>query len=545
MLTATDLFCGAGGSSSGLVAAGIDVKMAANHWKLAIETHSTNHPHTEHDCADLRETHPSLYPKTDILWASPECTNHSLAKGKKRKALHQLDLWGEHKIDPAEERSRATMREVVEFSEYHRYQFIIVENVVDIRYWAHYDAWIQEMHGLGYDHKALYLNAMFFGVPQSRDRIYIVFWRKGNRAPDLDFRPLAECPEHGLCNAIQVYKKHDYPWGRYGSRRQYVYRCPTCGMEVKPQHTPAYVAIDWSVPSERIGDRDKPLKEKTTKRILEGLKKFVTPIVVQTSYGSAHDPTSITDPMPSQTTRQSAALVQPFLASYYGSAQTTSTQEPVPTITTLDRHALVTPFMLAYANQLTPPRSVDDPMFTISTENFPGVVTPFVALMKNNSGSRSVDQSLATIVASAEHHALITPFIAHLRNHGAATGMDVSIGTITASAFHHALVQPFMVNYNNQESSLRSLEDAMPTIATQRTPRLIEPGDFDFSPEVMLPECGFRMLQPHELKRAMSFPDSYIILGNKREQVRQIGNAVCCNVAAWIAQRCVESLGKG
>src|SRR5690606_2495931 len=117
-------------------------KYAANHWRLAIETHATNHPTTEHDCADLRAIHAVNVPASDIAWFSPECTNHSLAKGRKRKNLHQLDLWGEQKIDPAEERSRATMREVVEFSAYHRYKIVIVENVVDIRYWAHYDAWL-------------------------------------------------------------------------------------------------------------------------------------------------------------------------------------------------------------------------------------------------------------------------------------------------------------------------------------------------------------------------------------------------------------------
>lgn len=60
--------------------------------------------------------------------------------------------------------------------------------------------------------------------------------------------------------------------------------------------------------------------------------------------------------------------------------------------------------------------------------------------------------------------------------------------------------------------------------------------------EDVLPDCGFRMLEPRELKLGMSFPDEYIILGNKRDQVRQIGNAVCCNVAQAIAERVVESL---
>ena len=124
-LTLTDLFCGAGGSSTGAVKGGARVVMAANHWQLAIETHQTNHPATNHDLADLMVTHPSRYQRTDILWISPECTNHSIAKGRKRKNLGQLDLWGNDRVDPAEERSRATMREVIEFTTYHRYEIVI------------------------------------------------------------------------------------------------------------------------------------------------------------------------------------------------------------------------------------------------------------------------------------------------------------------------------------------------------------------------------------------------------------------------------------
>jgi hypothetical protein len=74
MLTITDLFCGAGGSSSGAIQVpGVTVRMAANHWKLAVETHNRNHPDADHDCADISQVDPRRYPATDILWASPEC----------------------------------------------------------------------------------------------------------------------------------------------------------------------------------------------------------------------------------------------------------------------------------------------------------------------------------------------------------------------------------------------------------------------------------------------------------------------------------------
>ncbi|HEX3649759.1 MAG TPA: DNA cytosine methyltransferase, partial [Pseudonocardiaceae bacterium] len=41
-LTFTDIFCGAGGSSIGLTAAGFELRLAANHWARAIETHAAN-----------------------------------------------------------------------------------------------------------------------------------------------------------------------------------------------------------------------------------------------------------------------------------------------------------------------------------------------------------------------------------------------------------------------------------------------------------------------------------------------------------------------
>jgi DNA (cytosine-5)-methyltransferase 1 len=84
-VTVTDQFCGAGGSSLGASLAGAEIKLAINHWKLAVETHNTNFPNTDHDCTDISAVDPRRYPATDIMITAPECTNHSLAKGKIRK----------------------------------------------------------------------------------------------------------------------------------------------------------------------------------------------------------------------------------------------------------------------------------------------------------------------------------------------------------------------------------------------------------------------------------------------------------------------------
>jgi hypothetical protein len=90
-ISITDLFCGSGGSSEGMAqVSGVEIKHAANHWQLALETHAKNHPGTEHFYCDIQETHPSVFRKTTGLWASPSCTNHTVAKGRKRKGIDQL-----------------------------------------------------------------------------------------------------------------------------------------------------------------------------------------------------------------------------------------------------------------------------------------------------------------------------------------------------------------------------------------------------------------------------------------------------------------------
>jgi site-specific DNA-cytosine methylase len=198
-LTATDMFCGAGGSSTGaLEVPGVTIKTAMNHWARAIETHNANHPETDHVCADIQITDPRYIATSDILWASPECTNHSVAKGKKR-VTNQHDLFGDSIADEAADRSRATMWDVPRFAEWHKYKLIITENVVDAAKWVMFDAWLMAMSALGYEHHIVYMNSMHaqlggLPAPQSRDRMYVMFWLKGNRRPNFDLlMPLAHC----------------------------------------------------------------------------------------------------------------------------------------------------------------------------------------------------------------------------------------------------------------------------------------------------------------------------------------------------------------
>jgi len=81
---AVDLFAGAGGFSTGAVAAGCTVAWAANHWPTAVQWHTANHPGTAHACQDLQQADFRDAPPHDILLASPACQGHSPARGKER-----------------------------------------------------------------------------------------------------------------------------------------------------------------------------------------------------------------------------------------------------------------------------------------------------------------------------------------------------------------------------------------------------------------------------------------------------------------------------
>lgn len=347
-LTATDLFCGAGGSGLGAHAAGFDLVIAANHWAKAIETHAANFPSTEHDCADISQVNPRRYPTTDVLWASPECTNHSQAKGKSR-SLQQPDIFGETLPDEAAERSRATMWDVPRFAEHHAYRAIVVENVVEAAKWVQFPAWIYAMELLGYEHQLVFLNSMHAPAidapraPQSRDRLYVVFNRKGSVKPDVEPRPIAHCEPCGQdVHAVQWFKKPER-WGRY--RAQYLYRCPRqeCRHSVvEPYALPAASAIDWTMPGSRIGDRAKPLSSKTILRIEAGLKKYGSSMVVPSggTWNETAQPASW--PMRTRTARESDALVVPVEGRE--GKQARSASEPMRTMTARAETALVVPY---------------------------------------------------------------------------------------------------------------------------------------------------------------------------------------------------------
>lgn len=334
--TVTDLFCGAGGSSLGAVAAGMELRLAMNHWQTAIDVHQGHFPDAAHDCADISQADPRRYERTDILLASPECTNHSQARGVSRKR-QQPSFWDAP--EPSAERSRATMWDVPRFAEQMRYDAIVVENVVEATKWIGWRGWCVTMEDLGYTRTVLSLNSMHFGVPQSRDRIYVVFARRGLHV-ELEPEHRAICTRCVAVTPCRQAWKNGRTVGRY--RQQWFWACTACGTTVEPAWTPAASIIDWALPTPKIGDRAKPLAPNTRDRIAAGLARYgwAQPIITAGA-GNTYETTpgnrarSLSDPLPVQQTTLTHALAAPeaFLVQTAHGSRLADLAEPHPTVT--------------------------------------------------------------------------------------------------------------------------------------------------------------------------------------------------------------------
>ncbi|MFI5960465.1 DNA cytosine methyltransferase [Cryptosporangium sp. NPDC051539] len=548
-VTFTDIFCGAGGSSIGLTAAGLELKLAANHWPRAIETHAANFTDAEHLCADVNNYDMRRLPRTDVLWASPICTEMSPAGGRpgrrkagKAPAKGQLDLLEFGPIARAGfERTRATFHDVIRATEVHRYQAVIVENVVDVVWkWELFDWWVEGMCKLGYRVQFVSVSSAHIGgegnphAPQWRDRLYLVFTRTGIPLPDVTPRPLARCP---VCEtdvyAVQAWRNlRKRKVGKY--RQQYDYKCPNQACRhavVEPYVLPAAAAIDWTDLGTRIGDRARPLAAATVKRIAAGLELFATePSMVTVDHGELAADGRIypafARPLPTRTVRigDGVAIPPALLTPCGGNWNTTATTSAEPMRTRM-------------ANE----------------KGFEGLaVTPaaWLTVMRNHSSAEPLDAPMSTITTSGHHHYLTVapaggaapapdPAAFYVKNYGGhaepkhmvkRTGSE-PLGVIT-SQDHHALVVPY------RKDSAKTTGQPLHTLATRESAALVRPA-------VAVEDCSFRMLQPREHLRGQRFPDTYLVTGNQGEQTMQAGNAVSSNVAQWLGSRVADVLGGG
>lgn len=162
MIRTFDMFCGAGGSSAGAAIAGASVVGGIDAWALAAAVFSDNFPHAKVFQARVEEFEPRSIldgiGRIDLLLASPECTNHSCARGAR----------------PREETSRATALQVVRYARVLEPRWIIIENVVSMRSWLRYPELLQTLRGEGYRIAEHVLDAADHGVPQRRKRLFLL-----------------------------------------------------------------------------------------------------------------------------------------------------------------------------------------------------------------------------------------------------------------------------------------------------------------------------------------------------------------------------------
>jgi DNA (cytosine-5)-methyltransferase 1 len=386
---AADLFCGAGGTSMGMGRAARDLGLqldllAVNHWPVAIETHSRNHPAARHLCETLDSVDPrKVVPgkHLHLLVASPECTHHSRARGGK----------------PMSDQSRASAWHIPRWLEALNVDALIVENVVEFMEWGPlgtngkplksrkgetFRAWKAAIESLGYtfDHKTL--NAANYGDATTRER-WFGLARKGR-------------------------KRIGWPEPSHGSRDSLL-------RHVKPWRS-AREIIDWTMPGTSIYGRKKPLAPKTLARIAEGIRRFSGGqfVLAQGQGGVARD---VAQPIPTITTDGAVRVVEPFLIPFYGERpgqppRSHSLREPVPTIPASGdgKFALIDPIVVTM-RQHTAARRLDDPLTAITgSGNHHLLVEAFIACYYGTTNLHSVRDPLPTITTK-DRFALVEPVV--------------------------------------------------------------------------------------------------------------------------------------
>lgn len=352
-----DCFAGGGGASVGIeMALGRPVDIAINHDPDAILMHKTNHQDTLHLTEDIFKVNLKKYVKGQhvaLMWASPDCTSHSKAKGGKprEKGLRILP-WAVYK------HAKAILPDV-----------ILMENVEEIQQWGpldekgypiperkgeDYKKFITAMKSLGYRFDCRELVAADYGAPTTRKRWYAVFRRDGR---EIKF-PKQTYSADGI--GFEKWK----PCGDY---------------------------IDWSDLGSSIFERKKPLAEATQKRIANGIKKYIidaeSPYIVRSGEALAyiiqyHGETRagdsrgqrLTEPIKTIDTSNRYGLVTAFITKYYKTGIGQGCDEPLHTITTSPGHfGLVSAFLIKYYGGGCG-QTLDRPLDTITTKDRFGLV---------------------------------------------------------------------------------------------------------------------------------------------------------------------------
>lgn len=532
-----DLFCGAGGTTTGFEMAGEIAKVIAcvNHDPKAIKSHWLNHPdviHFEEDIRTLKlgplvelvSNRKKQYPDAKlILWASLECTNFSKAKGGL----------------PRDADSRTLADHL------HRYilainpDIIQIENVVEFMSWGPLDEngkpiskkngtdwirWRNDIKAHGYSDEWKELNAADFGAYTSRNRLFGMFYK------DSAYLAWPE-PSHT--------------------------KSPGSGLMFQSQNKwkPVKEVLDFSDEGVSIFDRKKPLSDKTLERIYAGLVKYVakgeTAFISKYFSGRpAGKVKSIEDPAGAIKTIDSHCLVQPFCMLKYNSTSKTgkhvppSINSPSPVVSTQGRLGIV--FLSKYHGNGANVRSIEDPAPTLDTGDRIAAVR-----VEKYAQNQGIDQPAGTILPTDKHRLVeVEPFLMPTSYQNKPKSLEDPAPTIQASRRHHYLVNP---SWGGNPGSVEqpspviiARQDKAPLYLVQVEHGQVAIGVYDedtptairvkeFMAHYSLVDIKMRMLRVHELLKIQGFPTDYKLEGNQTDQKKFIGNSVVpLVVKSWI-----------
>lgn len=452
-----DLFCGAGGSSTGARRAlrrlGIEMTLVAvNHWPVAIKTHQRNHPDARHYCVNLDAARPiELVPEgyLDLLMASPECTHHSRARGGK----------------PMNDQSRMSAWHVVRWCTELRVKRLLVENVEEFLEWGplnprtnrpvksrkgeYFLAFVRALEGIGFKVEWGVLNAADFGEATTRRRLFMMARSDG--------KPIVwPQPTHSKEGGSDLF-------GTISKWRV------------------AREIIDWEQSGRSIFTRKKPLQPKTMARILAGARKFNWPDPFIRALRNIMDSPSEKQPTEEMggdlLTLQACSFQEAhsFILNRHGDnggVRASELGQPMPTATCRGAGYLVQtelkPFVLAQGSSGAP-RDVDDPMPTIVGAGAISVTTPVLVNLKGRSSASSVDAPTPTLTAHARHLALAEPFLYPVNQGGDRQGCHRSAESplpdlLTRSSLEipRAMIAPFYGSGSGR--TCKSVEAPLDTI---------------------------------------------------------------------------------
>lgn len=519
-----DLFCGAGGTSTGVEDAKTDGEKCAkviacvNHDTNAIASHAANHPDALHFTEDIRTLELSpLVKHTEkmkkrnpgafvVLWASLECTNFSKAKGGQ----------------PRDADSRTLAEHLFRYIEALNPDYIQIENVEEFMSWGDldkngrpvsrdagrlYHKWIDDVKSYGYNFEHRMLNAADFGAYTSRRRFFGVFAKRG--LPIVFPEPThSKTGTKGLFGNLKKWK-------------------------------PVREVLDFTDEGESIFVRKKPLVDATLERIYAGLIKFVAGgkdkwILKYNSVNGKtgkHIPPSVDDPCPVVTVQGRIGVVQAkrfqelvqcrFLSAYYGRGHNHSVNEPAPTLTTKDRLAF---FSMQYGNAT--PCAVDTPAPTVTTNPKHQLVTCGPWIMNtnfSNVGSR-VDDPAPVVTANRKWHYLMNPQFS-------SSGGSVDKPCFTLIARMDKM-PPYLIATETGDIAIKIEETDSPAMVKIK----------EFMALYGIIDIKMRMLRIPELKQIMGFPKEYVLIGSQADQKKFIGNAVEVGIARKMCEALCDRL---